>query len=381
MAVIQGTLRADRRTKNLVKRLRPGDIALIHHADLDAMAARSLVESKVGAVVNAAPFITGRYPNLGPMVLMEAGIPALEGVGEDFFRSCIEREGSPATIEGCRIRLGNGTGGNGTLLTPELVRERLEGARANLSTELDAFARNTLSYLEEDKALLLDPADVPEVATRLRGRHALVVVRGEGYREDLRAIEDYVRDVRPAIIGVDGGADALLDLGMRPDIIIGDMDSVSDAALKSGAELVVHGYARGSREAPGLDRLRALGLSSKVFHIPGTSEDAALLLADECEASLIVAVGTHFSLVDFLDKGRGGMASTFLVRLRIGSKLVDAKGIGRLWAARTRPAWLEIVAIVLAALVPIVIVTQSSPFLKTLINAGRLWVRSAMGLR
>jgi uncharacterized membrane-anchored protein len=261
------------------------------------------------------------------------------------------------------------------------VRERLDGARANLTSELDAFARNTLSYLDEEKALLLDPADVPEVATRLRGRHALVVVRGEGYRDDLRAIEDYVRDVRPAIIGVDGGADALLDLGMRPDMIIGDMDSVSDAALKSGAELVVHGYARGSREAPGLARLRALGLASRVFHVPGTSEDAALLLADECEASLIVAVGTHFSLVDFLDKGRGGMASTFLVRLRIGSKLVDAKGIGRLWAARTRPAWLEMVAIVLAAMVPIVIVTQSSPFLKTLINAGRLWARSAMGLR
>lgn len=381
MAGVQGTLRADRRTKNLAKRLRPGDIALIHHADLDAMAARSLIECRVGAVINAAPFITGRYPNLGPSLLVEAGIPALDGVGEDFFRRAASREGKPATLDGNRLVLSDGASADGALLTRETVSERLEAARANISAELDAFARNTLSYLAAEKALLLDPVDVPATSVRLADRHALVVVRGEGYREDLRAIEHYVRDVRPAIIGVDGGADALLDLGMKPDIIIGDMDSVSDAALRCGAELVVHGYARGERAAPGQDRLRTLGLTSKVFHVPGTSEDAALLLADESGASVIVAVGTHFSLVDFLDKGRGGMASTFLVRLRIGSKLVDAKGIGRLWAARQRPAWPEIALIIGAAIFPIVIVTQNSPFLRTLINTTRLWLRSAMGLR
>jgi uncharacterized membrane-anchored protein len=380
MARVQGTLRADRRTKQLVQRLRPGDIALIHHADLDAMAARSLVDCHVAAVVNAAPFITGRYPNLGPSVLAEAGILMLDSVGEEFFRLAASQEGKQAVIEDNRIVV-HGVEGAGTVLTPEAVAQQMEAARANLSNELDAFARNTLAYLAEEKALLLDPVDVPRLNTRMRGRHALVVVRGEGYREDLHAIEDYLRDVRPVRIGVDGGADALLDIGLKPDVIIGDMDSVSDAALRCGAELVVHGYAKGSRDAPGLKRLEKLGLSAQVFHVPGTSEDAALLLADESGASLIVAVGTHFSLEDFLDKGRGGMASTFLVRLRIGSKLVDAKGIGRLWSERRRPAVLELLAITAAALFPVVVVAINSPFLQTLLNAGRLWLRTAFGAR
>lgn len=349
---------------------------MIRHADLDAMAARSLAECRVAAVVNAVPFITGRYPNLGPGVLLEAHIPMLEGVGEDFFKLAVQAEGKKALIEDNRIVLADGSAAEGTLLTPEEISARLEAARANLSAELDAFARNTLEYLAAEKALLLDPVDVPVLKTRIRGRHALVVVRGEGYREDLHAIEQYLRDVRPVKIGVDGGADALLDMGLKPDVIIGDMDSVSDDALRCGAELVVHGYATGSREAPGLKRLHEMGLTAQVFHIPGTSEDAALLLADESGASLIVAVGTHFSLVDFLDKGRGGMASTFLVRLRIGSKLVDAKGIGRLWSERRRPAVIEILAIVAAALFPVAVVAVNSPFLRTFLKALRLWVAS-----
>ncbi len=381
MSRVQGTLRADRRTKNLVKRLRPGDIAVIHHADLDAMAARSLADAKVAAVVNAALSITGRYPNQGPALLVAEGITVLDDLGDDFFRSASRNEGRPAVIVDERVELADGTYGIGKALTADGIAERMEAARANLGVELDAFARNTLSYLVEEKALLLDPVDLPAISTRIRDRHVLVVVRGEGYREDLRAIQEYLRDVRPVLIGVDGGADALLEAGARPDIIIGDMDSVSDTALRCGAELIVHGYARGDREAPGLQRLTAMGLASKVFHVPGTSEDAALLLADGYDASLIVAVGTHFSLVDFLDKGRGGMASTFLVRLRIGSKLVDAKGIGRLWAQRRRPAGIEILAIVIAALFPVAVIAQYSPFLRTLLNAARLWFQSATGGR
>ena len=381
MARVDGTLRADRRTKNLIKRLRPGDIAVIHHADLDAMAARSLADTKIAAVVNAAMSITGRYPNQGPALLVSAGILLVDNVGDDFFASASSNEGRPAVIVGGRVQLADGTHGMGQVLTSAEIAERMEAARANLGSELDAFARNTLSYLVEEKALLLDPVDLPAVTTPIRDRHALVVVRGEGYREDLRAIQEYLRDVKPALIGVDGGADALLEAGARPDIILGDMDSVSDEALRCGAELIVHGYARGSREAPGLQRLNGLGLTGKVFQVPGTSEDAALLLADGYDASLIVAVGTHFSLVDFLDKGRGGMASTFLVRLRIGSKLVDAKGIGRLWNQRRRPAGIEILAIVLAALFPVAVIAQYSPFLQTIMNAARLWFQSATGGR
>lgn len=382
MAPIHGTLRADRRTKELVKRLRPGDVAVIHHANLDATAARALVDARVAAVVNAARSITGRYPNRGPSVLAEAGVPLLDAVGDAFFERALADEGAAATLDGDRIATDAGFSTCGERLTPAAIAEQMEAARANLGSELEAFARNTLTYLSEEKGLLLDPVDVPALRTGIRGRHAMIVVRGEGYRDDLRVIKEYAQDVRPVLIGVDGGADALLEEGLKPDIILGDMDSVSDAALRCGAELVVHGYARGERAAPGLARLEAMALPSQVFHVPGTSEDAAILLADEQGATLIVAVGTHLSLEEFLDKGRGGMASTFLVRLRTGSKLVDAKGIARVWEAHARPhpATAEIVLIVLAALFPIGVACMASPWLRTVLSTLRLSLRSRFGL-
>jgi uncharacterized membrane-anchored protein len=378
-AAIHGTLRADRRTKELVKRLKPGDIALIHHADLDATAARALLDCKVAAVVNAARSISGRYPNRGPGVLVEADIPLLDAVGDDFFEQARSWEGAAAILDGDMVCLSEELTARGEPLTAGKIAEQLEAARANLSRELDSFARNTLEYLVEEKALLLDPVDVPALDTTLKGRHVMIVVRGEGYQEDLHAISDYLHDARPALIGVDGGADALLAMGLKPDIIIGDMDSVSNVALRCGAELIVHGYTRGERAAPGLPRVEAMGLKAKVFHAPGTSEDVAMLLADEKGASLIVAVGAHFSLDEFLDKGRSGMASTFLVRLRTGSKLVDAKGLGRLWAERRRPSTREMLLLIAAALFPVGVIAVYSPWFRTVINTLRLALRSTFG--
>lgn len=378
MANIQGPLRADRRTKDLVLRLKPGDIALICHPDLDATAARALVDCRVAAVVNAASSITGRYPNRGPSVLLESGIPVLDLVGDEFFEAATKLAGAQATLQDDCLRLPDGLCGHGTILDAAGIAEQLEASRANLSAELQAFARNTLEYMQEEQSLLLDPVDLPDLKTDLRNRHAMIVVRGEGFKEDLRYIAEYYKDVRPVLIGVDGGADALLEEGWKPDIIVGDMDSVSDAALRCGAELVVHGYAHGDRCAPGLKRIEALGLTASVFHMPGTSEDMAILLADEKGASVIVAVGTHFSLEEFLDKNRKGMASTFLVRLRTGAKLVDAKGIGRSWAARrgNRPATAEILLIFAAALFPIALVAWNSPEIHTFLKTAWLWLRS-----
>lgn len=380
MAAIEGILRADRRTKELVKRLRPGDIALIHHADLDATGARSLADCRPAAVVNAARSITGRYPNRGPSILLDANIPLIDAVGDAFFDAAAPCEGRLAIVEGDSIRIDQGPEASGVRVTRETVAREMERAKQNLSSELDGFARNTLEYLVAEKALLLDPVQVPEIRTPIRGRHALVVVRGEGYKEDLHAIGPYLADVRPVLIGVDGGADALLELGLKPDIIVGDMDSVSDRALRCGAELIVHGYVTGERGCPGLERIRRLGLDAKVFNAPGTSEDVAMILADEKGASLIVAVGAHFSLVEFLDKGRNGMASTFLVRLLIGSKLVDAKGIGRLWAQRVRPATREIGLVIAAGLFPVTVIAFYSPWIRTVLNTVRLSIRSAFGV-
>lgn len=329
---IEGTARLDRRTKRLAPRLKPGNIAIIDHDDLDLVAAESLLDHGVAAVVNARPSISGRYPNLGPLVLVRAGVPVLDAVGEGVFEHVTE--GDRVRLQGHRLILDGEVVAEGTPLDEEAVRRRMDEARAALSGAVERFAENTLDYVRREQDLLLEAVRMPEIRTSLRGRHALVVTRGYHYKEDLRALRAYVRELSPVVIAVDGAADACLAEGIRPDIVIGDMDSATTAALASGAELLVHGYAHG--EAPGLEPLRALGLDATVVTAPGTSEDVALLLAHERGAELIVAVGSHTSIVEFLDKGRQGMASSFLVRLRVGPRLVDAKGVSQLYRARIR---------------------------------------------
>ncbi|TFV43565.1 putative cytokinetic ring protein SteA [Blastococcus sp. TF02A-35] len=345
---VAGTARLDRRTKNLTKRLRPGDIAVIDHVDIDRVSADALVGCKVAAVVNAAPSISGRYPNLGPEILINAGIPLLDQVGKDVFGKL--KEGTHVRLDGNTLVADDGTVlAEGTAHDAKSVAAAMTEAKAGLSVQLEAFAANTMEYMKRERALLLDGVGVPDVTTNLDGRHALVVVRGYDYKEDLHALRPYIRDYRPVLIGVDGGADALVELGYQPDMIIGDMDSVSDDVLRSGAEVVVHAYADG--RAPGLARVQDLGVDAITFPAAATSEDIAMLLADEKGAKLIVAVGTHATLVEFLDKGRGGMASTFLTRLRLGGKLVDAKGVSRLYRSRISTA--ALVVLVLAAFVAI----------------------------
>jgi len=324
---IIGTARLDRRTKRLVGRLRAGDLAVIDHVDIDRVAADALVAVGVGAVLNAKPSISGRYPNLGPQVLVDAGIPLLDDLGEGIFQNV--REGDELRIEGNTVFLGDEPVAHGVRQDAESVAKSMVDAREGLSVQLEAFAANTMEYLKQERDLLLDGVGVPEIATQVAGRHCLIVVRGYDYKADLDVLRPYIREFKPVLIGVDGGADALVEAGYTPDMIIGDMDSVSDDVLRCGAEIVVHAYPDG--RAPGLARMHQLGVPAITFPAAATSEDIAMLLADEKGASLIVAVGTHATLIEFLDKGRGGMASTFLTRLRIGGKLVDAKGVSRLY--------------------------------------------------
>jgi uncharacterized membrane-anchored protein len=345
---VSGTVRLDRRTKNLTKRLQPGDIAVIDHVDIDRVSADALVGCKVAAVVNAAPSISGRYPNLGPEILINAGIPLLDAVGKDVFARV--KEGARLRLDGGQLLTEEGeVVAEGRVHDRPSVAMAMTEAKAGLSTQLEAFATNTMEYMKRERALLLDGVGVPDVATQIEGRHVLVVVRGYDYKEDLQALRPYIRDYRPVLIGVDGGADALREAGYQPDMIVGDMDSVSDDSLTCGAEVVVHAYADG--RAPGLSRVQDLGVEAITFPASATSEDIAMLLADEKGATLIVAVGTHATLVEFLDKGRGGMASTFLTRLRLGGKLVDAKGVSRLYKSRISTA--ALVVLVLAAFLAI----------------------------
>jgi uncharacterized membrane-anchored protein len=324
---ISGTARLDRRTKRLVGRLRPGDIAVIDHVDLDRVAADSLVAVGVAAVLNAKPSVSGRYPNLGPEVLVQAGIPLVDGLGDAVFEKI--REGDTVRVDGASVLVGDKQVASGVRQDVGSVASSMAEAREGLSVQLEAFAANTMEYLKQERDLLLDGVGVPDIETRIARRHCLIVVRGYDYKADLDVLRPYIREFKPVLIGVDGGADALVEAGYTPDMIIGDMDSVTDDVLRCGAEVVVHAYPDG--RAPGMDRVRELGVEALTFPAAATSEDLAMLLADEKGASLIVAVGTHATLVEFLDKGRGGMASTFLTRLKVGGKLVDAKGVSRLY--------------------------------------------------
>jgi len=341
---LSGIARVDRRTKRMVGRLRPGEIAVIDHVDIDRVAADSLVAVGVLAVLNAKPSISGRYPNLGPEVLVGAGITLIDDLGEDLLDKV--SEGDVVTVEGDTVLVGGEAVATGIRQDKETVAAAMADARAGLSVQLEAFAANTMDYLKQERDLLLDGVGVPEVHTRIAGRHVLIVVRGYDYKADLEVLRPYIREFKPVLIGVDGGADALVENGYTPDMIIGDMDSVTDDVLRCGAEVVVHAYPDG--RAPGLDRVTELDVPALTFPAAATSEDLAMLLADEKGASLIVAVGTHANLVEFLDKGRGGMASTFLTRLKVGGKLVDAKGVSRLY--RQNISGSSLLLLVLAAI-------------------------------
>ncbi|MGH2810252.1 MAG: putative cytokinetic ring protein SteA, partial [Actinomycetota bacterium] len=307
---MSGPARIDKRTKRLIGRLEPGEIAIIDHRDVDRVAAEGLVERKVRAVINASASCTGSYPNLGPLVLTGAGIHLIDDAGLEIFSKI--KEGDRLTIEGGNVYRDGELIAIGEIVTTETAKARLDSAKVNISAALESFAENTLSYMLSERDFVLEAIRLPEIATKLVHRHVLVVVRGYGYKEDLTSLSrGYIRDFRPVLLAVDGGADALLDLKLKPDIIIGDMDSVTTRALTCGAELVVHAYPGGT--APGKARLDALGLQYSTFEAAGTSEDVAMLLAHEKGAELIVAVGTRTSLVELMDKGRKGMASTFLV--------------------------------------------------------------------
>ena len=355
----------DRRTKTMLRRIQPGEVAVIDHEDLDRVTAEGLVRAAPSAVVNAARSISGRYPNLGPLILVQAGIPLLDGVGRLIVDKV--REGDVIRLEGDRVYSGPQLVGVGVRQDETSVSDAMDAARAHLADRFESFARNTVDYIQRERDLLFGGAGLPDLDHDMSGRPVMVVARGYNDRRDLAALRAYVRDVRPVLIGVDGGADTLLEAGYRPDVIVGDMDSVSERALRTAdphrslwaklrrrrpAELVVHAYPGGF--APGKTRLDELGLPSKVIEATGTSEDMAFILAHEKGADLIVAVGTHGNLREFLDKGRMGMASTFLVRLRVGETLMDAKGVSRLYQGRTRAS--DIILLVASAVVAMLVI-------------------------
>jgi uncharacterized membrane-anchored protein len=341
---ISGIARVDRRTVRLAGRLRPGEIAVIDHVDLDRLSAEALVAARPAAIINAQPSISGRYPNLGPEVIAAAGIPLLDDVGTEVF--AVIKDGARVRVDGDTVYIGDAAVASGTAHDVDSIAARMSAARAGLATQLEAFTIDTAEFLRREHPLLLDQVGMPNVRTRLADRHVVVVVRGTDAAKQIKALKHYLREYKPVLIGVDGGADVLLEAGHAPDLVVGDLDAVSDAALTSGAEVVAHAYPDG--RIPGLPRAQDLGIDPVAFPTSANSDDLALLLADAKGAAVVVTVGSSATLDEFLDRGRSGMASAFLARLRLGAKLVDARTVSAVY--RTRISVVALTFLVLAAL-------------------------------
>jgi len=373
---VAGPVRPGRRTKLLVKHLVRGDIALIDHLDIDRVSAEELIAAGTVAVLNCSPSSGGSYPNLGPQLLVEAGIVLVDLPDGSLFG--VVSDGDPLTIRPAAADEGRASAeivrkgvvlARGEVLDLERVCAETEARRKEVGDALERFAHNTIEHMREERELLTGRIALPRFATDFRDRSTLVVVRGVGHQHDLRALRPFIRDMRPVIVAVDGGADALLEEGLKPNMIVGDMDSAGEAALRCGAELVVHSYPDG--RAPGRHRLEEMGLAFKLVPAPGTSQDVAMLIAAEKGARLIVSVGSQFNLVEFLDRNRKGMSSTFLTRLRIGEILVDAKGVSRLY--QPRPGLTPLLVVIAAGLIAMVAVVGLTPALRDV--AELLWLK------
>lgn len=347
---ITGIARVDRRTGDLLRRIGPGDIVVLDQVDLDRSTADALVEADVTGVVNASPSISGRFPNLGPEIVVGAGITLVDGVGPEVLR---------AVREGSRIRLHEGVAfvgdkevGRGAHQTVETIADLMIEAKAGMSAQLEAFSANTIEFLRRERTLILDGVGVPELQANILHSQVLIVASGQDHVEDLRRLKRYIAEHRPILIGVDGGADTLHDQGYRPNVIVGDPDGLSTDTLRSGAEVVVPAHFDG--HAPGLERVQDLGIGAVTFPASGNAEDLALLLADTHGADLVVTVGFQATLHEFLDRGRSGSnPSTFLTRLKLGSKVVDGKAVATLHRSRVSVG--AVIVLVLAALIAVLV--------------------------
>ena len=369
-----GPARLGKRTKRLVKRIGPEDVAIIDHAGIDRVSGEDLVASGVRHVVNVAGSVAPHYANRGPSILVEAGVTLVDMPGAPLFD--LLDDGDRVMLDGGRLLRDGAVVWEGVVQDRERVARAYDDSSRRIGEALESFAENTMTHIREERELLSGEIALPDFDTSFRERSALIVVRGVDHKRDLRILRPYVRDTRPVIVAVDGGANAILEEGLKPDMIVGDMDSATDEALRCGAELVVHAYPDG--RAPGRDRLDPMGLDYKVVPAPATSEDVALLVAAEKGAELIVSVGSHFNLVEFLDKNRAGMSSTFLTRLRVGEILVDAKGVSRLY--RPSAGRGPILLVSAAALATLIVIVFTSDTLEPLLDLLWLKLQVLLGL-
>jgi uncharacterized membrane-anchored protein len=333
---VHGPARLHRRTTSLLGRLQPGDVAVLDHLDMDRETAQALIDAGVAAVVNASPMISGRYPNLGPELLVQAGVTVVDSAGIEVFDRV--KDGTEVRIDAGVVHAGATLVATAREVTADVVRREMGQARSGLTAQLESFTHNTTEFLRREQDLLLHGHGIPETATEIAGRPVVVVVRSHGWEDELRGIRAFVREQRPVLIGVDRGADALVEAGHRPDVVVltsGSDDLPSAAVLRKARDVVVLVEQGSPRSA--IEHLERMSIRPLRFETTATTEDAALLLASTHDAALIVGVGLHATLAEFLDRRRTGLASTFLTRLKVGPDLVDASALPRLYDGAVRP--------------------------------------------
>jgi uncharacterized membrane-anchored protein len=347
---VVGVARVDRRAGDLLRRVGPGDIVVFNQLDLDRRTADTLVAAEVAGVVNAAASISGRFPNLGPEMLIGAGVTLIDGVGSEALRTI--KEGMRLRLHDGAVYSGERELARGSLQTEDTVADLMIEAKAGMSAQLEAFSANTIEFLRRERTLILDGVGVPDLRVPMRHRQVLVVADGPGHVAELKSLKRYLAEHRPVLVGVDSAANTLRDMGYKPDVIVGDPDGITTDTLRCGAEVVIPAHFDG--HAPGLERIQDLGIGAVTFPASGNAEDLALLLADVHGASLVVTVGFQATLAEFLDRGRSGSnPSTFLTRLKLGSRLVDGHAVAALH--RNRVSVTAVVLLVLAALIAVAV--------------------------
>ena len=346
---VSGTARVDRDIDRLLRRVGPGDIVVLDALDLDRITADALVEAGVAAVVNASTSISGRYPNLGPEVLVANNVTLIDETGPDVFKKI--KDGARVRVNNGGVYAGDRRIALGTERTDEEIHELMHEAKSGLVAHLEAFAGNTIEFIRSESPLLIDGMGIPDIDVDVNRRHVIVVAEDPSAADDLRALKPFIKEYQPVLVGVGTGADTLRKAGYRPQLIVGDPESMSVEVLRSGAQVVLPADADG--HAKGLERIQDLGVGAMTFPAAGSAADLALLLCDHHGASLIVTAGHSASIEEFFDRSRQqSNPSMFLTRLKVGEKLVDAKAVATLY--RSRVSGGAIALLVLAMLIAVI---------------------------
>ncbi|APE14634.1 thiamine pyrophosphokinase [Mycobacterium sp. WY10] len=375
---VTGTARVDRDIDRLLRRIGPGDIVVLDILDLDRMTADALVDANIAGVVNASPSISGRYPNLGPEVLVANNITLIDTAGPEVFKKI--KDGAKIRLHNGGVYAGDRRLALGVERSDEEIADLMQDAKTGLVAHLEAFAGNTIEFIRSESPLLIDGIGIPDIDVDVYRRHVLVVADGPGAEDDLKALKPFIKEYQPVLIGVESGADLLQKNGYRPQLIVGNPDQMSADVLKSGAQVVLPADADG--HANGLERIQDLGIGAMTFPAAGSAADLALLLVDHHGASLIVTAGHSASIEEFFDRSRQqSNPSTFLTRLKVGEKLVDAKAVATLYRNHiSGGAIAMLILAVLFAIIAALWVSRADTFvidwIVTYWNRFSLWVQS-----